>query len=128
MIQFQIVNGLLFLPATVQHASQNVAINFILDTGSAGSAVDVNLVRPDFGRHSSFAEISGVGGSESVLIQKIDKISFGAITLDNISFQFGDLDNSFNVQGILGNNILEKYNATIDYQACVLTLNLHTSN
>ena len=99
-----------------------VQVRFIIDTGAAGSAIDVNLVAPDFSRHSRFATIFGVGGGSSVLIQTVGVIQLGPFQLPNIEMQFGELENSFGVQGIIGNNILAAYNATIDYNTSVLSL------
>lgn len=59
MIKFELWQGLLFVRGEVRQLSQYALVNFIIDTGAGGSAIDVNLLRPDFSRHSSFAEISG---------------------------------------------------------------------
>ena len=123
MIKFELSDDLLFIHGEVQQLSQRVPIRFIIDTGAGGSAVDVNIVAPDFLRHSRFAEISGVGGGESVLIQKVDLIQLGSVRLQDIEFQFGDLENSFGVQGIIGNNILATYKANIDYGSLQLSCN-----
>lgn len=122
MIKFELSEDLLFVQGKVQQLSQHASVSFIIDTAAGGSAVDVNLITPDYSRHSRFAEISGVGGGESVLIQKVDLIQLGSIHLQDIELQFGDLENSFGVQGIIGNNILARYRANIDYTSSRLSL------
>jgi hypothetical protein len=124
MIKFEIARGLLFVPVIVQQGKHTASVKFIIDTGAAGSAIDISCLRPDFSRPSRFAEISGVGGSDSVLIQDVDVIQFGAIRLEGIALQFSDLENSFGVQGIIGNNILNTFKADINYESCIMSLKL----
>ncbi len=122
MIRFEIIDGLLFVPGRVRQGEKQAEIRFIIDTGASGSAVDVNFFRPDFARHARFAEISGAGGSTSVLLQEVDVIQLGHLLLNNVKLQFGDLENAFGVQGILGNDILVAHNALIDYRTSQLSL------
>ena len=123
MIKFEFSEGLPFIEGKVKQVLPKVVpIRFIIDTGSSGSAVDVNLVAPDLSRQSRFAKISGVGGGDYVLIQTIDVIQLGLLQIQDIEMQFGDLENSFGVQGIIGNNILEAYKANIDYKFLRLSL------
>lgn len=58
------------------------------------------------------------------MIQKVDSVKLGTVVLENIDFQFGDLENSFGVQGIIGNNVLDAYKAIIDYESFQLSLRI----
>ena len=122
MIKFEVAGGLLFVPGFIQQGKHSANAKFIIDTGAAGSAVDINCLRPDFSRPSRFAEISGVGGCESVLIQAVDLVQLGPTCPRGISFQFSELENSFGVQGIIGNNVLNAFNADINYESRLLSL------
>ncbi len=57
--RFELSGGLLFVAGGVRQQSQQAPVRFIIDTGAAGSAIDVNLITPDFSRPSKFAEICG---------------------------------------------------------------------
>lgn len=80
MIRFDYINGLLQLRAIVRQVDRKAELRFIIDTGAAGSALDFNVIKPDYARHSRFVRISGVGGQESVLVQRLDllDISFAS--------------------------------------------------
>ncbi len=121
MIRFEIRGGLLYVPISIRHCEQQSTLNSIVDTGSAGSAVDTNCLRPNFERDARFAEIVGVGGRQPALIQSVDRIAIGDLCLEDFPIEFADLENSFGVQAILGNDILVRYGALINYQANTLS-------
>lgn len=122
MISLEYSDGLLYVPVEICHSSITETIRAIVDTGSAGSAVDINLIRPDFTRHGRLAEIVGVGGSQPAVIQDVDAIRIGNVVLNEFPMEFADLENSFDIQGILGNDFLDKCKAVIDFSSRQLIL------
>ena len=122
MIQFELSGGLLFVPVEIRHGRQNRRLRFILDCGSAGSAVDINLIRPDFSRNARPVEIRGAGGRQPAVIQEVDFLGIGPVSLTKFSLEFADLEDFFGAQGIIGNDLLERFQAVIDYRAQTLTL------
>ena len=122
MIQFELIGGLLFIPVEVEHTGRKVDLKFIIDSGSAGSSVDINLVKPDFHRKSRLAEIVGVGGSQPAVIQEIDAIRINDTLLRQFPLELADLENPFGIEGIIGNDLLDKCSAIIDYSARHLIL------
>ena len=123
MIPLEFLGGLLFVSVAIVHSSKETRIRAIIDTGSAGSAIDINLLKPDFTRPAKFAEIVGVGGSQPAVIQAVDSLEIGNLILRERQLEFADLENSFGIQGIIGNDLLDLCNATIDFQPRALSVN-----
>ena len=59
MIGFEFAEGLLFLQAEACQLKSTAKLRFILDTGAASSAIDINLMKPDYSRHSRFVRGPG---------------------------------------------------------------------
>ena len=126
MISFQLEGGLLYIPISVQHYTQNISLNAIIDTGSAGTAVDINNIRPDFSRDARLAEIVGVGGQQPAVIQNVDQVALGNITFKDFPIEFADLENTFGIEAIVGNDLLKLSNVNIDFPTHSLSLKKET--
>ena len=67
MRKFELVGGLIILPIVfVYSAKVKVQANAMIDTGSAGTALDINLLTLDPSRVSRIVELAGIGGNQDV--------------------------------------------------------------
>ncbi|MFH1728710.1 MAG: hypothetical protein ABIA04_09860 [Pseudomonadota bacterium] len=116
-------NGLIFISIEIIYNQKNHLIpNCILDTGSGGTAIDIDLIDFDYNKGGIFKHLTGIGGSESVIEQKIDCLIIDNRKIENIKIEFGDIKNKFGINGFIGNNILEKFSFKMDYGNEILEL------
>ena len=115
-MKFTLRHGLCFVLLKVHYSNQIIKLNSIIDTGSASSVLDINLFAIDYSRRSEIKNMVGIGGKQEVLIQQVERVEIGRILLNNIEIEFGDLENRFQIEAILGNDILNKLSAVIDYK------------
>lgn len=121
-MKFRFSDGLPFVSIACRIGNRRANFDAIIDTGSAGSALDVNVLPPDFAKDGRFAEIVGVGGSQPVMIQAVDEIKIGSTQIDSFELEFTDLENNFGVQAIIGSDLLRQQRAIINYKDSSLTL------
>ncbi len=90
--------------------------NCILDTGSATTAIDIDLVDFDYRKPSAIRRLCGLGGgSQEVICQTISKLLTDKTELNDVEIEFGDIKSDFGINGFIGNDILEKFSVKIDY-------------
>ena len=58
--------------------------------------------------------ISGVGGSEFVYLKRIDALEFGSIKVEDVVVDIGIMEYGFDIDGIIGMDILLKIKSIID--------------
>lgn len=116
MIKFDLTKGLIILPVTFAY-SKNITVkaDALVDTGSAGTALDINLLTLDPTRRSDIVEISGIGGGQDVVIQEVDGIQFGDKSVSDFEVEFGDIASRFGFTAIIGSNLLDALGACVDY-------------
>jgi hypothetical protein len=114
-VNFEIVGGLLYAELSVFYESE-VKLLAIIDTGSAGTAVDIDKFNINPHRLGSrLVEIVGVGGCQEVICQPISKLKIGGVEVINYEVQFCDLWNQFKFEAIIGSELLDHLGAIIDY-------------
>lgn len=66
--------GLIWVPVELLYDGKRVRIeNCIIDTGSASTAIDIDLVEFNFDRKTSIKRLTGIGGgTQEVLSQNVD--------------------------------------------------------
>lgn len=110
--------GLPFVEITLIHRNKSVrTCNFLLDTGSASTLISAELaIKLGLGPepNDSIREIIGVGGREFVYEKHIDEIHVGTKSMLNFKVQIGDMDYGFNMDGIIGYNLLRNLKMHID--------------
>ena len=116
MIQFELVDGLIVVPAFFYYRQSEIVANCLVDTGSAGTAVDIDLVKLDYSRPSRIVEIAGIGGNQEVVIQRIDNVDFCKRQVKNFEVQFGDIASKFGFNAIIGSDLLNALGVCIDYE------------
>jgi len=125
-MKFDIVNGLPFICFNLRHQGQLVSIEHaLIDTGSAATIISADYL-DTFGitpEHSDQVHrMTGIGGFEYVVQKNIDSLLVGDSVIDNVPIQLGNMNSGFNINAILGTDVLLRINALIDYK----TLNILT--
>lgn len=110
--------GLIWVPFKLKYEGSMITIdNCILDTGSASTAIDIELVNFNYQKPATIKRLFGIGGgTQEVVAQKVDKAIIGQIELEDIEIEFGDILADLGVKGFIGNDILSKFTITIDYE------------
>lgn len=90
--------------------------NCLLDTGSATTAVDIELVDFNYRKPATIQRLFGIGGgTQEVIAQKVDKVTIDQTELTDIEIEFGDIRADLGINGFIGNDILSRFTITIDY-------------
>jgi hypothetical protein len=101
-------DGLIYLPITLKYDSKVYKINdCILDTGFAGTVIDIDFIQFNPKIPAVLKRLHGIGGHQDVVAQNVDFIKIDSIYLRNVLIEFGDINNSFGIKGILGTNLLK---------------------
>jgi predicted aspartyl protease len=112
-------NGLIFTSLEITYKGKTKIIdNIVIDTGASGSIIAPDAV-DDVGIYAELGdrimEYYGVGGSvHNAFIKEIDKITLESQDIENIEIDFGLIDTSGEINGLLGLDILMKIGALID--------------
>ena len=119
MYQLKFKNGLLYADITLVHESKNIHIDdVIIDTGASHSIILPDfLYENDIGFESSdeLVVMSGIGGAEASAVRKrIDSISIGDISLQDIIIDFGVVDSKDRINGLIGLDFLRAAKIIID--------------
>lgn len=118
-VPFQLTHGLLFIPVTLAYQGQTVILqNCIFDTGAAGTTFDADLVAP-IGVIASpdckIRRLATIGGYERVFTHPIDCLSIGEASTENIEIEVGDLTSKFAIDGIIGVDVIQRFNWQLDF-------------
>jgi hypothetical protein len=115
-MQFIEHDGLIFIPITLEYNSKSYQVtNCILDTGSAGTVIDVDLIGFNPKIPSILKRLHGIGGHQDVVAQQVDFIKIENFGKENILVEFGDIKNSYRIKGILGTNLLRFMNFYLNF-------------
>ena len=96
---------LIFAPLTITYGNQIVTVDSVVDTGSAGTAIDTSQLSLDLARQSVLADMVGIGGTHQVLIQNVESVSLDGMTIKDFPIEFGDFSGRFAVRGIIGGDL-----------------------
>lgn len=114
-MKFDYRGGLLYLPITIHYDSETT-LTGIIDTGSAGTVVDVDCFNIDYlSRNARAVVVHGVGGSQEAFVQTVEFVRIGEQKVEDIEIEFCDLKDDFGFEAIIGSNLLDKLGAIIDY-------------
>jgi len=118
-MNFELKHGLIWITFELIYEGNSVVIdNCIVDTGSAATAIDIDLVNFNYGKSAIVKRIFGIGGGtqEVVVSQNVGKVIIGGKELNNIEIEFGDIHAELGINGFVGNDILSRFSILIDYQ------------
>lgn len=117
-MKIRLRDGLPWVSVTLQHQSQQAALNdVLLDTGSASSVFSADrllaiglIYEPEDIVH----RIRGVGGSEFVFSKRLDRLSLDEMMQNDCFIEVGAMEYGFQLDGILGMDFLASVGAVID--------------
>jgi len=123
---FEWRRGLIWIAFGFVYEGKGVRIdNCILDTGSATTAIDIDLVDFNYRRPATIKRLFGIGGgTHEVVAQKVDKAIIDEIELKDVEIEFGDIKAELGINGFVGNDILSQFIITIDYSKQIVEFTL----
>jgi predicted aspartyl protease len=108
--------GLIWVDIELEYNGNKYQIeNCIVDTGSASTAIDIDFIEFDYNQITQIKKLSGIGGIEEVMSQKVESLILGDIKINNLQIEFGNLQNSYGINGFIGTNILSQFQVNIDF-------------
>lgn len=121
-MKFEYRGGLLYLPIAVFY-DQPIELIAMIDTGSAGTAVNVNRFNIDLlSRNGHSITLHGIGGTQDAFVQTVSSIKIGTFEIKHFEIEFCDIEKDhFGFEGIIGSNLLDALNAVIDYRKREIT-------
>lgn len=120
-------DGLLLTYIFLTFKGKSLLIKRVLvDTGS-GSTVVSSDIAESIGiiaeENDTIYRISGVGGSEFVYSKQIDLIRIGEKEVKNFSLEIGAMNYGFDLNGIIGLDLLQQIKAIINIDQLILEWN-----
>lgn len=104
---------------TIHYGGQSTTIhNVLVDCGSAGTAaetdflIDIGILEDD--PRDQWLSLRGIGGIERVR-QKVVDITIGGVTIYDFPLQVGALGYGYDINGIVGFDLLVATKAVMDY-------------
>lgn len=111
-------HGLPFVSVTVGYRDRQLQLDdVLLDTGSAGTVFSADrLLAIDllYEADDAVHRIRGVGGAEFVFSKRVDSLSLGDLQVNGFNVEVGAMDYGFELDGILGLDLLMHVGAVID--------------
>lgn len=123
-MKFDCKGGLIWINFELEYEGLKYEIeNCIIDTGSATSAIDIDLVEFNFQKNAIITRLFGIGGgTQEVITQTVDKIRIDNHEIKNIELEFGNIYSEIGINGFIGNDLLGLFVVKIDYSQQVLDL------
>ncbi len=114
---FTFREGLIWIPVEIVYEGQTVTIeNCIVDTGSATTAFDIDLVVFNYQKPAFIRRLCGLGGgTQEVISQRIDLLKIDTANFSGIDIEFGDISSQFGINGFIGNDVLCQCAVNIDF-------------
>jgi predicted aspartyl protease len=119
-----IEDGLLLTDMELIFKGQSLLLKRVLvDTGSGSTVVSTDLVE-SIGivaeEYDMIYRISGVGGSEFVYSKTVDSVRIGDIQTENFALEIGAMNYGFDLDGIIGLDLLQQTKAIINIDKLTL--------
>ena len=123
-MKFEFHRGLIWIPLTIRYEGAPIDIEHcILDTGSATTAIDIDLVEFNYRKPASIKRLYGLGGgTQEVISQEIDGLTIDQTELKMIEIEFGDIKSDFGINGFVGNDVLSRFSFTVDFSTQEINL------
>ncbi|MDN4493462.1 retroviral-like aspartic protease family protein [Ureibacillus aquaedulcis] len=116
--------GLLLTDMEIQYKERNIHLTRVLiDTGSSCSIISSEIAEsigifPE--ADDPIYRVCGVGGSEIVYAKVLDSITIGHIKTEQIQIEIGSMNYGFDLDGIIGLNLLKRLKASINIEKLVI--------
>ena len=108
-MKFEFRQGLLWIPVEIVYEGNIIIVeNCILDTGSATTAIDIDLVPFNYQKLAFIRRLRGLGGGTQEVVCQTKK-------LHSIEVEFGDISSHFGINGFIGNDILQHFLLIVNF-------------
>ena len=116
-MKFVFKDGLIWIFIDLIYEGKMLRIdNCLLDTGSATTAFDIDLVNFNYKKPAAIKRLCGLGGgTQEVICQNIDALFINEAKFKDIEIEFGDIRSDFGICGFIGNDILSRFAVKIDF-------------
>jgi hypothetical protein len=116
-MKFELLHGLIRVSFELVYEGKPIEIDHcILDTGSAATAVDIDLIDINYRKPAVPKRLFGIGGDfHEVIAQPVDKVVIDGKELTDIEIEFGDIQAELGFSGFVGNDILSCFTVIIAY-------------
>lgn len=115
-MKFELYKDLIVVPVVFHYGMSRIKAQALVDTGSGGSALDINLVKFDFSRPTTSRVLIGIGGTQEVAVQDVEGIEFCHTNARNFPVEFGDITISCGFAAVIGGDLLDFLGVRIDYK------------
>lgn len=126
MVKLDLKYGLPFCKVMLVNKGKTISLDHILlDTGSGGTIFKMNKVDEidiTIEENDTIESISGVGGSEFVYKKNIDCLNIGNLEAEDFQIEVGVMDYGFEINGIIGMDLLKKIGAIINLDTMELNI------
>lgn len=123
-MNFSYKNGLIWISIIIEYNKMELTINnCIMDTGSATTAVDIDLIDFNYKKPSVLKRLKGIGGgTQEVIGQEVDKIIIDGFMIPGVEVEFGDIREDLGINGFIGTDILKNFDIGINFSNMKITL------
>ncbi len=109
-------NGLIWISIGIIYEGKVHKIdNCIVDTGSATTAIDIDIIDLNYEKTTTIKRLRGIGGVQEVIAQQVESLTFENVEIKDIEIEFGDIKEAFGIKGFIGNDILSRFVVNINY-------------
>lgn len=117
-MNFEFKHGLIWISCELKYEGVELSIeNCLLDTGSATTAIDMDLVNFNYDKPAKIKRLFGIGGgTQEVVSQEVEQFVIGSQVFKDVEIEFGDLQAELGINGFLGNDLLKDFTVLIDYK------------
>lgn len=118
LLKIRLEDRLPFVAVTLSLGRNSLVLDrVLLDTGSAATMFSVDEVgklgmAPE--PHEPIRRVVGVGGSEFVVLKRIERLALGELELADFPIQIGAMDYGFPIQGLLGTDFFVQAGVVLD--------------
>ncbi|MCP4357853.1 MAG: hypothetical protein GY796_07550 [Chloroflexi bacterium] len=120
-MKIEIKDGLPYVSTKLIHHGKTITLeNVVIDTGSATTLFrmdDLLQLGIVFASDDVVEQVRGVGGAETVVAKRIEKIEVGNLHIAHFSVDIGAMNYGFVIDGLLGFDFLRQTGALIDLTA-----------
>jgi predicted aspartyl protease len=118
-MKFKWENDLPFISVKLVISGSTIELNHaLIDTGAASSLFNVDKVFKNgitIKDTDTICKMVGIGGTEHVIQRKISSVLIANTNVAAPTVQFGSMDYGFDIDGIIGSDILREMSAVIDF-------------
>ena len=116
-MKFEFHQGLIWISVEINYEGQLIPVDrCIVDTGSATTAFEIDLVPFNYQKPALIKQLCGLGGgTQEVISQIIEGLSIDKTVLHQIDIEFGDISSNLGINGFIGNDVLSHFSFTVDF-------------